>query len=348
MINAHLSIREKLTLISGLSTFISSGIPILEAVESLIEEAQGDMRKILIQLKDDLNEGKEASESFARFPNAFDPTTINLIKAAEEAGTLETTLKDLVQSIKKDEEFLGKVKGGLTYPALVVIILLLVLGLNLFFVIPRVSDVFARLRIPIPLPTQILFAVSKFLTGNKLAALFITVLSSVAVFWTIRVNKRFFIGIVSSLPIINVLVLEVDLARFTRSMGLLLKSGIPITDALQFSQDVVAKPELRILIKEATKSVSSGKKLSDGLKKQKKLIPNFMLRIIEAGESSGTLEKSMQDLSEQFADRASSRIITITTLIEPLLLIIVGLMVGGIMLSIIAPIYSLIGNIRAR
>jgi len=142
--------------------------------------------------------------------------------------------------------------------------------------------------------------------------------------------------------------LEIDLTRFTRSMALLLKSGIPIVDALEFSQDVVIKKEFRNLIGEAVKAVSSGKKLSEGLKKTKKLIPNFMLRIVEAAESSGTLEKSMQDLSEQFSDRVSTRIKTLTTLIEPLLLIIVGLMVGGIMLSIIAPIYNLIGNIRGR
>ena len=154
--NASLPIGEKLTLITSLSTFISSGIPILEAVESLIEDSSGNSKKILQQLKEDLNQGKSIAESFARFPKSFDPTTINLIKAAEEAGTLETSLKDLVQSIKKDVEFIGKVKSALAYPILVVIVLLAVLGLNLFFVIPRVADVFARLKIPTPLPTRIL------------------------------------------------------------------------------------------------------------------------------------------------------------------------------------------------
>ena len=346
--NASLPIGEKLTLITSLSTFISSGIPILEAVESLIEDSSGNSKKILQQLREDLNQGKSIAESFARFPKSFDPTTINLIKAAEEAGTLETSLKDLVQSIKKDVEFIGKVKSALTYPILVVIVLLAVLGLNLFFVIPRVADVFARLKIPTPLPTRILLTTSKIITTYTIPTIVTGAFGSILIFFGVRANSKFFINLISALPIIDKLILEIDLTRFTRSMSLLLKSGIPIVDALEFSQDVVVKKQFKNLIAETGHQVSSGKKLSEGLKKQKKLVPNFMLRIIEAGESGGTLEKSMQDLSEQFDDRVSTRVKTLTILIEPLLLIIVGLMVGGIMLSIIAPIYNLIGNIRGR
>src|SRR3989344_7719355 len=119
--------QDKLTLISNLSTFIASGIPILEAVESQIEETSGNSKKILKQLKEDLNQGKSISDSFARSPGAFDPTTVNLIKAAEEAGTLETTLKDLTQSIKKDIDFVNIVKGSMVYPILVLIILFAVI-----------------------------------------------------------------------------------------------------------------------------------------------------------------------------------------------------------------------------
>src|SRR3989304_1676308 len=346
--NVSLSTQGKLSLITGLSTLIASGIPILEAVDSLMEESKENTKKILLQLKEDLNQGKTISESFARFPRSFDPATVNLIKAAEEAGTLDTSLKDLIQSIKKDAEFMGQVRSALAYPILVVIVLVAVLGLNLFFVIPRVADVFARLKIPTPLPTRILLTTSKIITTYTIPTIVTGAFGSILIFFGVRANSKFFINLISALPIIDKLILEIDLTRFTRSMALLLKSGIPITDALEFSQDVVFKGEFRNLIGEAVKAVSSGKKLSEGLKKTKKLIPNFMLRIIEAAESNGTLEKSMQDLSEQFNDRVSTRIKTLTTLIEPLLLIIVGRMVGGIMLSIIAPIYNLIGNIRGR
>src|SRR3990167_7790578 len=218
--NVSLSTQEKLSLITGLSTLIASGIPILEAVESLIEESKDNSKKILLQLKEDLNQGKSISESLARFPKSFDPTTINLIK---------------------DAEFMGQVRSALAYPILVVIVLLLVLGLNLFFVIPRVADVFARLKIPTPLPTRILLFVSKIITTYTLPTIVITVLGSIVLFLSVRANKKFFINLISALPVINKLILEIDLTRFTRSMALLLKSGIPIVDALEFSQDVVFK-----------------------------------------------------------------------------------------------------------
>src|SRR4030042_2013199 len=281
-----LSSYNKLYLISNLATLISSGIPILESVESLITEAKGSSKKVLEILKEDLNQGKTIAQSFARSPDAFDKVSINLIKASEEAGTLETTLKDLTSSIKKDIDFSNKIKGALTYPILVIIVLLVVININLFFVIPRISKVFLRLNIDIP--------------------------------------------------------------RFCRSMFLLLSSGIPITEALDLTKNVVNKKKISSIIEESSKSVSSGKNLSEGLKKSSGLIPNFMVRIIEAGEKSGTLEKSMQELSEQFDERVSNRLKTLTTLLEPILLIIVGVLVGAIMLAIIAPIYNMIGKIKVR
>jgi type II secretory pathway component PulF len=131
-------------------------------------------------------------------------------------------------------------------------------------------------------------------------------------------------------------------------MSLLLKSGLPIDEAIELSEDVTQKREIKNAIEESKKLVDAGKTLSSGLKKHKKVIPGFMIRITEAGEKSGTLEKSMQELSNQFEDRVTNRLKTLTTLIEPFLLLVVGLLVGGLMLAIIAPIYNLIGQIGQR
>lgn len=348
MKSAHLSNQDKLNLISSLATLLSSGIPILEAVHALEEEARGSTKKILGILEEDLNQGKTISESFARFPKAFDPVTVNIIKAAEEAGNLDTTLKDLTHTIKKDIEFTNKVKGGLVYPALVIMILLAVILMNLFFVIPRVAKVFTRLKIQLPLPTRILLATSDLIVHNTLLAVGILIIFAALIYILFKTKKSLILGIIYSLPLISKLIKEIDITRFTRSMSLLLVSGIPITEALSLSQYVVAKKEIQSVIKESEKLVSAGKNLSQGLKKFPKVIPSFATRIVEAGEKSGTLEKSMQEISEQFDERTSNRLNTLVTLLEPILLVIVGVMVGGIMLAIIAPIYGLIGKINTR
>ena len=342
-----LSISDKLYLISNLATLLSSGIPILEAIDSLIPETSGNSRKILKTLRQDMNQGQTISQSFSRYPKAFDPITVNLIKAAEEAGTLETILKDLVKTIKKDIDFINKVKSALTYPILVLIILFLVLVINLFFVIPRIAQVFSRLHVPTPLPTKILIATSKLVVDNTLLSIAALIAFLLLILIIVKTQKAIFLGILGIIPPVNKLLTEIDLTRFTRSLALLLKSGIPITDSLKLTQNVVNKRKIEKIIAHASQEVAAGRKLSDGLK-DNKIIPNFMIRVTQAGEISGTLEQSMQELSEQFDDRVTQRVKNLTTLLEPLLLLIVGILVGAIMLSIIAPIYNLISNIKSR
>ena len=343
----NLSTQDKLYLISNLATLLSSGIPILEAIDSLIPETSGNSRKILKTLRQDMNQGQTISQSFSRYPKAFDPITVNLIKAAEEAGTLETILKDLVKTIKKDIDFINKVKSALTYPILVLIILFLVLVINLFFVIPRIAQVFSRLHVPTPLPTKILIATSKLVVDNTLLSIASLIAFLLLIFIIVKTQKAIFLGILGIIPPVNKLLTEIDLTRFTRSLALLLKSGIPITDSLKLTQNVVNKRKIEKIIAHASQEVAAGRKLSDGLK-DNKIIPNFMIRVTQAGEISGTLEQSMQELSEQFDDRVTQRVKNLTTLLEPLLLLIVGILVGAIMLSIIAPIYNLISNIKSR
>jgi len=348
MKSLSLSSSEKLNIIENLGTLLTAGIPILEAVDSLLEETKGNTTKILETLKEDLNQGKTIAYSLTRHPKAFDPITVNLIKAAEEAGTLETALKDLTQSIKKDIDFANQVKGSMVYPILVLIVLLAVILLNLFFVIPRVSQVFTRLTVQVPLPTKILIFISNFANDNLIYVIAASIFTIAATIITFKVKKSLITNYLFALPLISKLIMEIDITRFTRSMSLLLKSGLPIDEALKLSEDVTSKREIKNAIEESKKLVDAGKTLSSGLKKHKKVIPGFMIRITEAGEKSGTLEKSMQELSNQFEDRVTNRLKTLTTLIEPFLLLVVGLLVGGLMLAIIAPIYNLIGQIGHR
>ena len=347
MSSITLTNQDRLNFVSSLSTLIASGIPIMEAVDSQIEESNGNLLKILKKLKEDLSQGKTISDSLSNSPKAFDPITVNLIAAAEESGNLDVTLKNLAQNIRADMEFLSHVKGALAYPVLIVIVLSAVIILNLFFVIPRVATVFTRLNVAIPLPTKVLFALSIFVTANKIevvVGLFILVLLTMIIYKT---QKQILINVLFSLPGISKLVIEIDLTRLTRSLSLLLKSSIPITDALALCKNIVIKKAIRDTVENSTKLVESGKKLSDGFSRTK-AIPTFVVQIIQAGEKSGTLDSSMAELSEQFDSRVTARLKNLTTLIEPVLLLFVGLMVGALMLAIIAPIYKLIGNINPR
>lgn len=346
--NITLSGNEKISLISNLGTMLGAGISIIEAVDSIMEDAKGNSKKVLESLRADLMQGKPMHEALAQFPQAFDKVTINLIKAAEEAGTLETTLKDLKINIQKDIEFSDKVKFALIYPVFILVIFLGVLLMILVVVVPKVSQVFSRLNVVLPLPTRILVFLSDLILKQTVPLVIFTIVASGGIAFIYSRNKSLFTGIIFSLPLIKTLFQKIDLTRFSRSLYLLLSSGIPITSALGLSEDVVMKTQTRALIIEAREKILSGKRFSEGLKNSKGLIPNIMIKLIEVGEKTGSLDKSMQDISEYLDYEVSNALKAFTAVLEPIMLLIVGVSVGGMMLAIISPIYGLIGQVGPR
>jgi type IV pilus assembly protein PilC len=345
----RISSAEKIGLIGNLSTLLSGGIPILDAVQSLSEDStKGNMKKILNHLAESLMQGKHIYESLQSFPDAFDQVTINLLRAAEEAGTLETTLKDLRVHIQKEVEFIDKVKLAMVYPALIAMVFMGVLLVILLVVVPRISAVFNRLRVELPLPTKIMVGMSNIITehtvylGLGLASVFI------GFFLLIRYQRKLVTSILFSLPLVSTLVRQIDVTRFSRSLHLLLASGIPITNALELTQKVVLRQDMSRIITKARTMVMEGKPLSASFRSEKGMIPSTIIRLIEAGEKSGSLDNSMQDIAEYYDYQVSNTLKTLVSVLEPVMLVVVGLLVGGLMLAIIAPIYGLIGNIDIR
>lgn len=344
----RISTSDKLGLISNLATMLSAGIPILEVVDSLLEDAKGNQRKLLESLKADLAQGNHVSDALSKFPRIFDKITVNLIKASEEAGTLDVTLTDLKTSIKKDAEFSDKIKSAMTYPVLIFFVFIGVLFMILIVVVPKISGVFTRLNVPLPLPTKILIAMSQFFTEYTIFAILGIVAVGAGGFFFYREKKKEFLHLLFKFPIVSSLAQQIDLTRFSRSLYLLLNAGIPIASALELSQEVVLKSEVANAIGHSKEVVLGGGKLSDGLKNAKNIFPNIMIKITEAGEKSGSLDKSMQDVAEYLDYQVDKTLKTLTTLLEPIMLVIVGVLVGGMMMSIIAPIYGLIGQVTAR
>lgn len=346
--NTTLSGNDKITLISNMYTMLSSGIPILETVNSLLEDAKGNQRKVLLTLRDDLGQGQHIYYTFSKFPKIFDKVTVNIIKASEEAGTLDVTLKDLKDIIRKDMEFSDKVRSAFIYPIFIMVVFFIVMIVILVVVVPKISTVFSRLNVPLPLPTQIMIYLSNMLLTNTIPIVIGAILIVIALIYAYKRNKKIFIIALTSLPLVSRLAEIVDLTRFSRSLYLLLNAGIPITNALELTEEVVVRRNVHHAIKHAKEVVFGGKKLSEGLKDNKAVIPSIMIKIVEAGERSGSLDHAMEDVSEYLDYQVSTTLKTVTALIEPLLLVVVGGLVGGMMMAIIAPIYSIIGQVGGK
>jgi type IV pilus assembly protein PilC len=345
----RLSPKDKQAMIASLATMLTSGIPILEAVDTLLEDSKGPTQKVLQLFRESLMEGHAISHAMRKAPRVFDPVTVNLIEAAEAAGTLEEALRDLSESIKRDMAFTDQIRSSLLYPAFVFTIFILVLLLILLFVVPRIAQVFLGLRVELPAPTMALIAISQFLLKfypYLLAALVAAVIGFVVLF---RAHKRYIINLLLNLPLLKTLGRFIDLTRFNRSMHQLLKAGVPVAEALDLSKRVVNKQEIATAIDRMQKSVSEGKPLSEGLRTPgRHVIPPIMMHILETAERTGTLEKTMAELAEFAETQVTRRLKAITTLIEPVLIVAIAVFVGGMMLAIIAPIYNIISQISGR
>jgi type II secretory pathway component PulF len=344
----NISGEDKLSFLSNLGTMLQAGISIVEAVDSLAEDATGNMKLLLIQLKADLEQGKQVNESLGQFTKIFNKVNINIIKASEESGTLEKVLKDMKETMMREMEFQDKVKGAMAYPFFVMIVFTLVLVGMLFGIVPKIGTVFKSLNMPLPLPTRVLIYMSDMLVNNTFKIVIGVITWNGFLYWLFKAKREFVLNILFKLPGVSGMVQDIDLTKFTRSMALLMSSGIPITSALELTLDVVIKPQVRLAISDAYQVVMQGGRFSQGLSKRGKLFPGVLRKMIEVGEKTGSLDKSLQEASEFLDYQTSKKIKTMTTLMEPMMLVGVAVLVGGMMLSIVAPIYGLIGSIGAK
>lgn len=344
----RLSNTELLNFISNLSTMYSAGIPILSAIHSLSEEARGNTKKILAEINDDLLKGKHLYESLAKFPLVFDTITVNMVRASETSGTLDVVLKDLKIQIKKDIAFNRKIKTALIYPALVFVVFIGVLLLVLIVVMPKISTVFSQLKVTLPLPTKILIFSSNLLLHQTVYVVAGLVILVGGIFAFYRFQKKRVIKFLYSIPGISQLIRDIDLMRFSRSFHLLLSSGTSITSALELSEQIIIKAEIAKAIAHAKQTILTGKPLSHSFKQFRKIFPGTMIELTQAGEKTGSLDRSMADISEYLDYKITDRLSVLTALLEPIMLVVVAILVGSIMLAIIGPIYGLIGQINPQ
>ena len=344
--NITLSSGDKLSTLSDLGTMLSAGIPLLESVEALLEDAKGNQKKFLEVLRDDLTQGKHVYFTFSKFPNIFSRVISSIVKASEEAGTLDVTLKDIKENLKKDTEFGDKIKSALVYPLFIVGVFFAMLLMILVVVVPKISTVFLRMNVVLPLPTRVLIVMSDALLKQTVPVVAGIVMVFVLIIFFWKKQKKTLINLLVKLPILSGLMRDIDLTKFSRNFYLLLNAGIPITSALELTENVVMNKGVENGIKKAKEMVMSGKKLSEGFKINKKIFPGIMIRMIEAGERSGSLEKSLQETADFMDYQVEAKLKTATSLLEPVMLVVIGGLIGGMMLAIIAPIYQLIGQVK--
>jgi len=343
------SVAEKSAFCRFLATMLRAGLPLPEAIEIIIEETKNmRFKKILLDISFQVRKGNSLSGVLSKYKNEFSPVFLTVVKAGEESGTLEKSFDYLAKELLASHELVQKVKGALMYPIVIITAMLANAVIMMTFVLPKISEVFTQLNVEMPIMTRIVLKFGNFVGDNMFLVLggFLCFVFLIAVIFIVNKTRRLIYGIFVRLPIVKDVVNQIDVARFSRTLSTLLRSGVPIMVALEVSSGVVSQTALKKQAKEFSKGVERGESLSEVLSRGKEVFPVTLAQTIKAGEKTGSLEIVLEELADFYEREVDFSLKRLTALLEPLLMLIIGVAVGGMVIIMITPIYNIVGGLE--
>lgn len=345
---SHVTLIEKLTFIKNLAVTIRAGLPVSKALGVLNKQASNVyLRDVIGKIKSDVESGKSLSESMALYPRIFTTIVVSMIRVGESSGELENILDYLGKQIARDYNLIRKTKGALMYPAVVLVALVLIGFLMFTFVLPKLTASFKEFNTELPALTKGIISLVDIFSHYSFIVLLGLVAAATA-FWVwhrTRSGKLFTHKFNLYAPILGKISRKLNLARFTIVFSGLLKSGMPIVEALKISGDTVTNIYYQEAIHDASDKVKVGVDLRTALEKYPKLFTPLVTQMIQVGEESGTMEKVLEEVANFYESEIDETVKNLSSIIEPVLVIFIGLVVGVLAVGLILPIYSITQNI---
>ena len=325
------------------STMINAGLPITEALSILRTQSKPTMQAVLGQILADVEGGQSLSSSLAKHPQVFNATYVALIKAGETGGVLDKVLARLADDLEKNQEFKGKVKGALIYPAIIIIGMFLVGTIMMIFVIPRLTSLYSEFNATLPLPTRILIGISNVMV--RFWPIFLALLAF-GVWGFIQYRKTpegklQTDALAFKIPIFGELQKEVVLAELSRTMALMVGAGVSILEGLAVTAGVVENKVISDALKDASKQIEKGFPIAYSFAQHPEAFPYLLSQMIAVGEETGKMEEVLLKISRIYEVESDQKVKTLTAAIEPIVMVILGVGVGFLVIAIILPIYNL-------
>lgn len=328
-----------------LATLFEARVPVIQALKTMIGETESEgLKEAVAQILDDVSGGLSLSQSMGKYPDIFTPFYLNLIRSGEESGKLQEVFSYLADYIERSYYLTSKARNAMIYPAFIMIAIVGVLIVMLAVVVPKLTDIFKQVGQEVPLYTQIIITMSDFLVDYGLFLLLAFIIGAVIIWrWSLTIGgKWFFHSMQIKLPIIGTLFKKLFMARFTDNLRTMIISGIPILRALEISGDVVGNVVYQKAIADSIESVKGGSTISAALERTPE-VPVLVTQMIRIGEASGRLDFILESVSKFYQRDVDSALESLVSLIEPLLIIILGLGVGVIVAAVLVPLYNLVG-----
>lgn len=338
----HVPLKQLALFTRQLSTLMNAGLPLVKALYTLTDQMDGYLKEIVGKITTQVEAGDKFSACLARYPSIFPHVFASMIKAAELGGMMDEVLKKLATFLEKEEKLKSKVKSALMYPAFVMGISFLILALLMIFVVPTFSSMFTDLGGELPLPTQLLMTVSDIFRYNWYFLIlgFVGLVVGYKAFVRAERNKYLVDKIKLKIPVFGKLIQQVAVANFARTLGTLLKSGVPILVALEAVRDTVGNK----VIGEATMRVHDSIKEGEGVAEQMEatgVFPPLVVRMVSVGEESGELDTMLLQIANDFEEEVDTTVSGLTSLLEPMLIVFMGGMVGFIVIAMFLPLFTM-------
>jgi type IV pilus assembly protein PilC len=326
-----------------LSTMIDAGLPLVQGLEILGNQQENPtFKKILFQVRSDVETGTTFADALKKHPKVFDSLFCNMVEAGEIGGILDTILARLAHFMEKNMVLKKRVKGAMTYPIICLCISIVILGVILIFVIPVFEKMFTDFGAALPVPTQIVVSMSNFVKNNFLYGIaFIAIVIFVfRKFYATEKGEKKIDAMILQLPIIGDLVRKVAVAKFSRTLGTMLKSGVPILESLTVVARTSGNKVIEMAVFRTADAISEGRPIAEPLE-ETGVFPGMVVQMINVGEAVGALDAMLEKIADFYDEEVDQAVENLTAMIEPFMMVFLGGMIGGLVVSMYLPIFKM-------
>jgi type IV pilus assembly protein PilC len=325
------------------ATMIDAGLPIVQCLDIQAEQTESKLlRNTLRTIKQDVEGGSTLAEGLRKHPRIFDDLYVNMVQAGEAGGVLNAILNRIALFIEKANKLKKKVKGAMIYPCTIIVVAIVVVAILLIFVIPVFAELYGSMGKALPAPTQITINISNWVRGNCIYMVFALVGIIVAIRFYYRTdNGQMNIDrLLLRLPVVGDLLRKVAVARFSQNMAILLSSGVPILDGLAITARTAGNRVIEKAIMDSRVSISQGRTVADPLR-ESKIFPPMVCQMVAVGENTGGLDNMLRKVAELYEDEVDDAVANLTALMEPMIMVVLGVILGGLVISMYLPIFQL-------
>ena len=340
-----ISLTDKIMFARNLRVMIAAGVSLPRGLEILASQSKkGKFKKILLNVREEVIKGKAFSDSLGKHANVFSELFVSMVRVGEETGTMEEVLKVVVKQMEKEHEIKSKIKGAMVYPAVILLAMISIGILMLIIVVPNLSKVFTDMGVELPMTTKLVIAFGSFLEKFwytlPLAVIFLIILFRSAL--KTKIGKLVFDTFILKVPIFGPIVKKTNSAHTVRTLSSLINAGVPIVRSLEIVSNSLGNVNYKKAMLQAAEKVRKGGKLAEVLKGHENIYPSLVVQMVEVGEETGETASILEKLAEFFEEEVSNTTKNLSAIIEPVLMLIIGAVVGFFAISMVQPIYSML------